>query len=113
MSKLQIALSFLDLHSQAIGLVASLVTIVGILWRWGRRILVAIIRWGRSIWDEARPEARLLKHPLLIQSGDRGGGFWSETRRGPDKIFEVFVVLKITNLELREIHISKARLRWR
>lgn len=37
-----------------VGILSSILTILGFAWVFGRRLLVALIRWARSVFDEAR-----------------------------------------------------------
>jgi hypothetical protein len=108
--------SLLAAHAVGLGIIASLIAIVGALfaiWRWGRSAIVALFRWAMSISDEARSGARRLRHPLLIQSGDRRQRYWAAEQRGQDTTYVVRIGLHITNLESRDILVSKARLHYR
>jgi hypothetical protein len=107
---------FLVNHQVGLGIAGSLIGIAGAIfavWRYGRRVLVAVVRWVRLVFDEARPGTTIVRYPLLIQSGDRRQISCSQERHGQNLVFRVRIALNITNLESRELLISKARLHYR
>lgn len=107
---------FLVDHRVGLDIAGSLIAIATAsfaVWQYGRRVLVVVVRWVRSVFDEARPDASIMRRPLLIQSGDRRQISCSLERRGQGLVFNVRIALNITNLESRELVISKARLHYR
>jgi len=103
---------FLVFHAATIGIVSGIITILSAIW-WGRRILVWLFGWLRSAWEESRPEARQLPHPLRVGTGDRRSTLWQNERRVANMLFVVYIALHITNLEVHDLQISQALLRYR
>jgi hypothetical protein len=67
----------------------------------------------RSAWEESRPEARQFTHPLRVATGDRRSTLWRNERRVANTLFVVYIALHITNLEVNDLQISQAFLRYR
>jgi hypothetical protein len=102
-------IKFITDHAAEIGIsliVALILGVVAAVWRWGRRALVAILRWFKSVNAEAQSNAVHLSHPLLIQLGDRRQRHWYEGKRGDVVRLEICVELHITNNDSNEVQIS-------
>jgi hypothetical protein len=101
-------------HQEGLGILASLIAIGGFFWSFGRRLMVAIIRWFRSITEEARgaPNSKSSRHPVLVQPGDHRQMWWRDIQ-GDKPTIEILVSLLLTNLESKEIEMSRAILRRR
>ena len=69
-------------HAVAISLIASLIAIGGVTMRWGRRVLLALLRWKNSLMQEARAEsAKPFANILPVRGRVRPIGVSSQDKR--------------------------------
>jgi hypothetical protein len=106
------AWQFIVRYQNPLEVASAIIGVSGTAWWWGRRALLAVFGWFLSILAEARPEAKSLSHPLLVQAGDRRSKFLGNMPSGQDTVFRVNIAILLTNLEEKEVHIGKVRLRY-
>lgn len=105
------AWSFAQSHARALGLFASLLTIGGLVLRFGR----PVFSWFRqSVWSPFR-EARtgIPKRTLIVQEGDRRTTFWSDGQRGSEPVTFAHIALHLTNVTKQHVQASKVELHFR
>lgn len=95
----------------ALGLITSLLTIGGLVLKFGR----PVFSWFRqSVWIPFR-EARtgIPKRTLRIQEGDRRATYWSDGQRGSEPATFVHIALHLTNVTKQNVRASKVELHFR
>jgi hypothetical protein len=111
LSRLWGAWSLAQSHALALGLLASLLTITSLAYRFGR----PFFSWlHRSVWIPIREaQTGVPKRTLIVQAGDRRSSYLADAKWGDQPMVQVRIALHLTNVAKQPMKVSKVRLHFR
>jgi hypothetical protein len=102
---------FLSDHAATLGVVVSLISILGLVWKFGRRFALWL---QRTFWlPIIEGRSRQPKRTFLVQPGVRRATFWVDGNAGNEPIMHVRISLHLTNVAKVPVQASLILLHYR
>jgi hypothetical protein len=102
-------------HAESVGTIGALLAIISFVFGAFGWLARPGVKWIiLNVWNpilEAR--ARIPRHALVVQPGDRRATFWADGRAGDKPLTQVRIWLHLSNVTTQLVQVSKAWLHFR